>query len=243
MNGNNMMATEKAINYFKSKVLNGEWTIGDKLPTEPELCELVGVGRSGVREAMKVLESSHIIDIRRGDGTYISDPDKISFIEPLLLKVVLKESRMQELIDFRESIEMGVMRLAIMNADADDIRALDDCNGKLQEYIDLEKDDSQELFELDMDFHRALSAAMHNTVMNDVYMFTFDIFGAIISQNYKNGQDAQSALDTHLALTESIRNKDFLHMGYAIRKSVDLWGNWGVHEKISDYLKNNNVGI
>ena len=243
MNSDNMTATEKVIEYFKCKVLEGEWNVGDRLPTEPELCDLIGVGRSGIREAMKVLESSHIIDIRRGDGTYISDPDRISFTEPLLLKVVLKESRMQELIGFRESIEMAVMRLAISNADENDIHALEQCNGKLKEYIILEKDDPEELFELDMSFHKTLAQAMHNTVMSDVYTFTFDIFRAVISQNYKNGQDAESALDDHLEITEAIKNKDFLYMGYAIKKAAKLWGTWGAREKISDYLRKNNVKI
>lgn len=243
MNNKDMMATEKVMEYFKKNVREGVWRAGDKLPTEPELCELVGVGRSGVREAMKVLESSHIVDIRRGDGTYISDPDKISFKDPFLVKVVLKESRMQELIDFRESIEMALMRLVISNADEKDLADLEECNRQLQAYIDREEEDPEELFTLDMNFHKVLSRAAHNTIMSDIYQLTFDVFGAIIMQNYKNGQSPQSALDTHLSLAEAVRRRDFLRMGYAVHASVELWGTWGAGEKVSSYLRNNHMEL
>lgn len=101
------------------------------------------------------------------------------------------------------------MRLAINNADENDIHALEQCNGKLKElFIILEKDDPEELFELDMSFHKTLAQAMHNTVMSDVYTFTFDIIGAVISQNYKNGQDAESALDeTTLKLQRRLKTR------------------------------------
>ena len=59
MSTKNMMATDKVIEYFKDNVRKGIWKTGDKLPSEPELSELIGVGRSSVREAMKILESSH----------------------------------------------------------------------------------------------------------------------------------------------------------------------------------------
>ena len=117
------------------------------------------------------------------------------------------------------------------------------CDVKISIKTRIGKDDPEELFELDMSFHKTLAQAMHNTVMSDVYTFTFDIFGAVISQNYKNGQDAESALDDHLEITEAIKNKDFLYMGYAIKKAAKLWGTWGAREKISDYLRKNNVKI
>lgn len=243
MGDKSRMTTERVIEYFKDNVMKGNWKAGDKLPTEPELCELVGVGRSSVREAMKILESSHVVEIRRGDGTYISEPDKISFIEPLLFKVVLKESKMQEMIGFRESIELAVMRLAICNAEPEDIEELERCNQKIYRYIQDEKDDAEELFALDMEFHKILSQAVHNVVMGDIYQFTFDIFGPVILQNYRSGQTAQSALDTHLALTEALKSKDFLQMGFAIRSSVELWGTWGGREKVSDYLKENHLKL
>ncbi|MCI8745269.1 MAG: FadR family transcriptional regulator [Lachnospiraceae bacterium] len=243
MSTKNMMATDKVIEYFKDNVRKGIWKTGDKLPSEPELSELIGVGRSSVREAMKILESSHTIQICRGDGTYISDPDEISFIEPLLLKVVLQETRMQELIDFRESIEMALMRLVISNADAENIRALDRCNQRLLEYVEEERTDAAELFQLDMEFHTELSKAARNTIMSDIYKLTFDIFGAVILKNYKNGKSAQSALDTHRALVDAIKRKDFLRMGYAVHASVELWGTWGTREKVSDYLKENHVDL
>ena len=66
-------ATESVINYIRNLILNRELRIGDKLPTENELCEQLGVGRGSVREAVKRLEAISLLNVRRGDGTYISD--------------------------------------------------------------------------------------------------------------------------------------------------------------------------
>lgn len=101
MNSDNMTATEKVIEYFKCKVLEGEWNVGDRLPTEPELCDLIRVGRSGIREAMKVLESSHIIDIQKEMVHTFLIRTEFRLQNRFFAQVVLKESRMQELIGFK----------------------------------------------------------------------------------------------------------------------------------------------
>ena len=230
------MATDKVTNYIRDCIMAGKWQSGDKLPTEQEFCTQVGVSRSCVREAMKVLEASHIVEIRRGDGTYISDPDQISFMGPLLFKIILKKNTLQELYDFRESIEMGVMRLAICNANADDFANLESCNQKMQDFIDQRKSDSWELHQLDLMFHKHLAEATHNTIMRDVYQFTFDIFAPFILQNYEKGQNAESALATHTEILNALKSGDFLQVGYAIRASVDLWSTWIGQENARDIV-------
>jgi GntR family transcriptional repressor for pyruvate dehydrogenase complex len=220
------MAMDKVTNYIKDSIMSGKWTSGDRLPTEQELCEQVGVSRSGAREAMKVLEASHIVEIRRGDGTYLSDPDKISFMGPLLFKIILNSNTLQELYDFRESIEMAVMRLAICNADENDFRDLERCNQEMQDYIDQNKSDVWELYQLDLDFHKRLAEATHNAIMRDVYLFTFDVFAPFIRQNYEKGQKAESALTTHIDTLNALKTGDILQVGYTIRTSVGLWRAW-----------------
>lgn len=231
-----MTATNSVLEYFKDKILKGEWRVGQKLPIESEICEMTGIGRSGVREAVKILESSNIVNIRRGDGTYLSEPEKISFTEPLMFKVILQDCNMEELFAFRESMEMALMRLAFSNADQEDLKRLELCNQKMRNYIEQGQGDVEKLLKLDLEFHKALAGSAHNMLMEDLYQFTFDIFGTVIRQNYRNGQSAQSALETHEALLRALKKRDFIELGYAIHNSVTLWGTWGTWEKIGEYL-------
>ena len=233
MKASHGMATDKVTEYIRSKLITGAWKSGDRLPTEAELCAQIGVSRTCVREAIKVLEASHIVEIRRGDGTYLCYPDQISLTGPLLFKIILKETVLQELYDFRESIEMGVLRLVICKATPEDIEKLKDCNRRLKEFVDSGSKDVQTLYNLDIEFHRHLAAATHNTIMCDIYQFTFDIFAPLILRNYEKGQDAQSALETHLDIVSAVETGDFLQVGHAIRSSVGLWSAWLTHEDAS----------
>lgn len=221
-----LSALDKVLDYIKERIMQKQWKSGDRLPTEPELCAQIGVSRSCVREAIKILESSHIVEIRRGDGTYLSSPAEITFTSPLLFKILLGENSLKELYEFREAMEMAILRLAIINATERDLQDLVQCNLNMSMYIREKKNAPEELYMLDMQFHEVLGRACHNSVMQDIYNFTFDIFAPFIRDNYAFGQDAASALETHLAIYEAVKSRDFLQMGYAVRTSVMLWRQW-----------------
>ncbi|MFD0578489.1 FadR/GntR family transcriptional regulator [Dactylosporangium darangshiense] len=67
-----MALTDEAIAKIRSMIQSGELPPGSRLPSEPQLASQMGLSRSGVREAVKVLESARVLDVRRGDGTYVT---------------------------------------------------------------------------------------------------------------------------------------------------------------------------
>lgn len=67
-----MALTDQAIVKIKHMILAGELKPGDRLPPEKELSEALGLSRSSLREAVKALEIIHVLDVRRGDGTYVT---------------------------------------------------------------------------------------------------------------------------------------------------------------------------
>lgn len=67
-----MALTDQAIVKIKDMILAGELKPGDRLPPEKELSEALGLSRSSLREAVKALEIIHVLDVRRGDGTYVT---------------------------------------------------------------------------------------------------------------------------------------------------------------------------
>jgi GntR family transcriptional repressor for pyruvate dehydrogenase complex len=219
-------AVEKVSEYIKNKIIYRELHAGDKIPTETELCQILGVSRSSVREALKILESSNIIKIRRGDGTYISKSNEITFSNPLLFKMILSNMTLRELFDFREQMEFSIIKLAITYAEDSDIACLRGSYERMSECVQKTPEDSEKLFLLDIEFHRILAHATKNILMKELYFFTMDIFSPIIHGNYKIGQGGASTLMTHEAAIKAVEKRDFLEAAHAVKLALGLWGEW-----------------
>src|SRR6476619_4359412 len=74
-----MALTDEAIKRIKSMIVSGELRPGDRLPREADLAERLGLSRSSLREAVRALALIHVLDVRQGDGTYVTS------LEPRLL--------------------------------------------------------------------------------------------------------------------------------------------------------------
>ena len=97
---------EQAVDQIRSLVLNGELSLGDKLPTEMELSKLLNVGRSSVREALRVLEAEGLVEVRRGSGTYITRNHRCNNRSNDLVQwLLLREESLEQVFEVRESIE------------------------------------------------------------------------------------------------------------------------------------------
>ena len=94
-------AVDQVIAYVRYAVKNGTYNVGDKLPNESELAATIGVGRSSLREGMRILATYGIVEIRQGDGTYIIDKTVERFLDFL---GYIPSSNLQDFIDLRKRI-------------------------------------------------------------------------------------------------------------------------------------------
>ncbi len=222
-------AVTKVTDYIKDKIIFKKLKVGDKIPSEAELCAILDVGRGSVREAVKVLESIDILNVRRGDGTYISDPENISFTESLLFKMILLNVDLSELVVFREQIEIAVMHLAIVNVTPETFSALKACNDEFTLIIREDPDNHEMLHALDEKFHRLLGACMQNKLMEEIYRLAFEMFSPTILENYMVGQvdmDRDLTIENHRLIVEAIEKRDVYTGIHAIKVSTKLWKKW-----------------
>ena len=68
----------------------GEFKPGDKLPTETEFCQKLGVGRNSIREAIKMLAAIGVVEVFRGDGTYVATKVSPEIFNPLIFSLILE---------------------------------------------------------------------------------------------------------------------------------------------------------
>ena len=146
-------------------LLTGELKPGQRLPTEDEFAQRIGAGKSSVREAIKILEALGVVEIRRGDGTYVVDEFRGSMLDPMVYGILLSPREAADVVDFK----VRVQRMA-----ADDIveRGVREPLAKAQELLaDYVPDDANLSTENDLlvDAECLLAQATANPLVGELY--------------------------------------------------------------------------
>ncbi len=220
---------QRVIDSLTEGMISGELKPGDKLPTEPELAETFGVARTSVREAIKILAYMGVLESRRSEGTFISSGFKESMIDPMVYGIILDRGEdFDSLMELRELIEVGIMKLAVKNSTDEDLKvlkqALDDfglaarsgrTNGELTEA----------LFQADNNFHDTVASLCHNSIVCKidavVRMLTYSIRFDTVKQMADSGR-AEELLDAHQKIYDMLAEKDLDHMDDRIRNTYFL---------------------
>lgn len=154
-------AYQQALEWLRGQIAHGAWQVGDRIPTEPELTALLGVGRNTVREVIKTLTSTGILEIRRGSGTYVRARTDIGG----LLGRQVGVSEMLNVYEVRRALETEAVRLACRRRTEEDLSTLT----ALLRDREHTADHAAEFADADLAFHLALVAAAHNPVLSDLF--------------------------------------------------------------------------
>lgn len=138
--------------------------IGDKLPTERELTETFGVGRTVIREALILLEVEGFIEIRKSSGIYMIK-NEIGMDSFLTGKV-----GPFELLQARQLIESTIAAFAATQIVKSDLEKLSDVLEQEKEYLDLPPNE-----ELDRYFHCLVAGATQNALLTDLVRYIWDV--------------------------------------------------------------------
>lgn len=221
---------DEVVESILESIRTGQLTAGDRIPTENELCRTTGISRTSVREALKRLEALTIVQIRRGDGTYISQSEEVSYTVPMTFKMLLGNVTWEEVLEYREMLDFMVMRSAISNADQENIEELRRCHEalvKLSQSTDGQHDD--EGYAFDLQFHQALARATKNSIIEDLYLTSYEIFGRIVLENYRAGQTLDVTCIHHNRMLEAVEKRDTMLAAYAAHAAIRNWASW-VHK-------------
>jgi GntR family transcriptional repressor for pyruvate dehydrogenase complex len=131
---------------------------GEKLPSERELAAMLQVSRPSLREALRALAIMNIIEIRQGDGTYVTSLEPDLLVEHLDFVVSLDDATILQLFEARKIVEVGAASLAAKNISKEQIKALEDCLAKSIESIH----DPQEFLAIDLELHERILEAANN---------------------------------------------------------------------------------
>jgi len=156
-----MAVTGEGIEKIKAMITSGALKAGDRLPREADLAAELGLSRSSLREAVRALSLVNILDVRRGDGTYVTSLDPPVLLEAL--SFIADFHRDDTVLDFlrvRRILEPAATAMAaerITEADSEGLRKLLDSLGP--------DPDVDDLVANDLEFHRRISACSGNAVL------------------------------------------------------------------------------
>ena len=156
-----MALTDVAIEKIKAMILDGRLKPGDRLPREADLAEQLGISRSPLREAVSVLSMLRILDVRRGDGTYVTSLTPDLLLETMGFIIDFhQDSGILDLFELRRALEpMAAEKAARLMSDEDAARLL-----ALTEAVDADTPVG-EVVANDLEFHHRIAAAAGNPVL------------------------------------------------------------------------------
>jgi GntR family transcriptional repressor for pyruvate dehydrogenase complex len=148
---------ENLITLIKTRSLH----MGDKLPSERQLCEIIGVSRPILREALKALQVMNIIDIRQGAGAYVKSLEPEDVIEHLDIVFHLDSSLYRDLYEARRVLETALAGMAALNISDSEIEAVAENIRQAASHID----DEQKFLESDLELHEMIMKASGNRII------------------------------------------------------------------------------
>jgi GntR family transcriptional repressor for pyruvate dehydrogenase complex len=152
---------DKIVARILSLIKEKQLSPGDKLPPERELAAMMQVSRPSLRAALRALSLMNIVEIRQGDGTYVTSLDPGSLIEPLEFVFLLDDSTFLELLEARKILEVGIVELAAQQITDEEIVGLETCLAKSAELVE----DYEAFLNIDRELHIRITEASHNPIL------------------------------------------------------------------------------
>lgn len=218
---NNGSVVDNVLQQIRNAISRGRFRSGDRLPSEFELMEELGVSRNSLREAMKILEAIGVVEIRRGDGTYICEEIKSNYIDTIAYSVLLEGSSAEELAEFRQTLDEDVLHLAVRKSSESDIT-------QLQSYIDqmrlaFREGELKKAGKFDLAFHKYLAKCTRNRFLERMVLGVYDLFAHSIENNIRTEERFASADRHHQAMLDCIVSRDESRVDAVVEESLSSW--------------------
>ena len=206
-----ILLSEKTAEKIKKLIIENKYQPGDKLPNEIELAETLNVGRSTIREAIKILISINIVEIKRGKGTFVcKNPGLIE--DPFGVTFLNEKQLLQHLLETRLIFEPEIAALAARRATEEEIERLKENKITMEDNFKKGKT----LLSDDVEFHRLIAKSTKNPVLQRI----FPIINECISERYMTdiipSYDGSTS-EYHQRIIDAIEQRDS-EKAYAVMK-------------------------
>ena len=161
----------QVVKQITDSIIAGDLKPGDKLPTEPELCENFGIGRNSVREAIKILEAYGVVYIKRAEGTFVNDSYNHKMLDPMLYGILLDKNLRINIIQVRKVLDTGMLYQIISMITDEKMDKIQQEFESLKTVVLGEGVAAKQVLQADVDFHRALVESTGNPILCNMHEY------------------------------------------------------------------------
>ena len=190
--------------YVKQYILDQELSAGDPLPSETQLAEELGVGRSSVREAIKALQSLGIVEVRHGEGLYVRPYTFDPILETLSFGMRFDTTTLAELAQLRVLLERSAIEDAVGQIGTEDLDRLEELMEVWKERVQAREPDPG----IDEAFHRILYASLNNETLMKLFELFWIAFENLDNSIIQDGKRAEEDLENHRAILDAVKARD-----------------------------------
>ncbi|MFC4671231.1 FadR/GntR family transcriptional regulator [Seohaeicola nanhaiensis] len=191
-------------------ILRGILRPGERLPSERELSERLGVSRPSLREAVAELQAQGLLTSRAGSGIYVAEVLGSAFSPALQRLFASHDEAVFDYIAFRRDIEAMAAERAARLASDGDLMVIQTIFDKMAAGV--QRRNSEEEARLDAQFHSAIIEASHNVVMLHMMRSMYDLLRAGVFYNrqvmFKQRTSRAALLDQHRAINDALQARD-----------------------------------
>jgi GntR family transcriptional repressor for pyruvate dehydrogenase complex len=196
--------TEAVAERLLALLSSGQLKPGDRLPPERELARRLNVGRTTVREALKLLTLSGLLEAKRGQGTFVGHNFSESLADQIEWSMLLSQRDFENLFEVRRALEVLAARLAAERAHPADKAAIEvTCD-----LLTVDTEDAASHVEVDLAFHQAIARASHNELLERLMFSMHGFLRGYILRSNEATESPLSTLQEHEAVCQAIQAGD-----------------------------------
>lgn len=190
---------------------------GDKLPSERELAETLGVSRGSIRDAIRSLELLGLVEPRQGAGTIVREVTADALVNPLANMLVRQREQVVELLDFRKMLEPPLAGRAATHASSEEISELEE----ILERQEAKLNKGNLAIDEDSDFHYTVALASGNTVVLKLLDVLMDMLRDTRERSLQLAGRPQKSLAGHKRILSAIKRQDAVAATAAMRRHIE----------------------
>lgn len=212
--------SHEVTDWLRERIVSGQWPRDERIPSEFELIDQLGVSRGTLREAIKALSHVGMLEVLRGDGTYVRAANEFDGAA----QQVFREHKDTDVLQLRFALDTQAARLAALTADARAVAKLGDLLSARRRAW--QSQDIQGWIDADWRFHLAVAQASGNRLLHEVYTSFTDIFhGTKMHQRLLDGFDGCLAAG-HEELVAAIEARDEQLAAASVHANLEYCMSW-----------------
>ncbi len=197
--------TQQVVSAIKDSIIDGQYKVGEKLPPEMKLCEILKVSRSAIREAMQALQVAGYVELISGRGAFVRDnqPHDYNTVRNWFIE---EAPTLEDYAEVREAIEPLAVKMAIQRGSKEELSKLFHIH---EDFIQAEKDKNISLMaKLDEQFHSQIIVMSHNNLLQKINTLLTEELKKYRVMSISAKEQSNNTIREHELICDSIQNRN-----------------------------------